>query len=87
MSSQQAIALDTPLVASPNQTMKALLIGREKFYELIAAGELESYTEGRSRRVTVSSIEAYLKRRLAAEAQRRGRAGHPTTTTPPTNAA
>jgi excisionase family DNA binding protein len=38
-------------------------------YELLAAGELESYTVGRARRVTVESIHAYVARRLA---RRRG---------------
>jgi excisionase family DNA binding protein len=68
MSPSQAISLDAPLVASPNQAMKALLVSRSTLYELINAGELESYAEGRSRRITVESIQAYVKRRLAAEA-------------------
>lgn len=71
MSPSQAIAIDAPLVASPNQAMKALLVSRATLYELINAGELESYTEGRSRRITISSIESYVKRRLDAEADRR----------------
>jgi excisionase family DNA binding protein len=73
MSPSQAIALDAPLVASPNQAMKALLISRAKLYELINNNELESYTEGKSRRITVESIQAYLKRRLEAEAARRAK--------------
>jgi excisionase family DNA binding protein len=62
-----------PLVTSPNQTMRQLLLSRSKLYELLNSGELESYTEGRSRRITVRSINSYVERRLAAEAQRRGR--------------
>jgi len=58
---------EAPIVASPNQAMKALLISRAKLYELINNGELESYTEGRSRRITVASIEAYVKCRIEAE--------------------
>jgi len=54
--------------------MKALLVSRSTLYSLINAGELESYTEGRSRRITAESISTYVKRRLAAEAARRGRA-------------
>jgi len=73
MSLPQGIASEAPLVASPNQTMKALLVSRSTLYTLLNAGELESYTEGRSRRITVESINAYVKRRLAAEATRRGR--------------
>jgi hypothetical protein len=39
----------------------------------LVAGELESYTEGKSRRITVKWINEYIERRLAAEAARRGR--------------
>jgi excisionase family DNA binding protein len=67
-------ALESPLVASPNQTMRAIQVSRKKLYELINTGELESYTEGKSRRITVKSINEYIERRLAAEAARRGRA-------------
>jgi excisionase family DNA binding protein len=74
MSQLQAITLESPLVASPNQAMKALLVSRSTLYSLINAGELQSYTEGRSRRITVKSISAYVERRLAAEAARRGNA-------------
>jgi excisionase family DNA binding protein len=74
MSQPQALVLDAPLVASPNQAMKALMVSRATLYALINAGDLESYTEGRSRRITVESINAYVKRRLAEEAKRRGRA-------------
>lgn len=69
-----SVALEAPLVASPNQTMRAIQVSRKKLYELINAGELESYTEGKSRRITVKSINDYIERRLAAEAARRGRA-------------
>jgi excisionase family DNA binding protein len=34
-------------------------------YRLIAAGELESYRDGRARKITVESIRRYIKRRLA----------------------
>jgi excisionase family DNA binding protein len=64
---------DGALVASPNQAMKRLLISRSTLYALLNAGDLESYTEGRSRRITIRSINSYVERRLAEEAQRRGR--------------
>ena len=54
MSQPQAIVLEAPLVVSPNQAMQALLISRETLYRLINAGELESYTERRARRITLS---------------------------------
>ncbi|MGJ4907516.1 helix-turn-helix domain-containing protein [Bradyrhizobium sp. HKCCYLRH2060] len=72
--STDSVALEGPLVASPNQTMRAIQVSRKKLYELINNGELESYTEGKSRRITIRSINEYIDRRLAAEAVRRGRA-------------
>lgn len=56
-----------PIVLSPGQVMAGLKISRAKLYELINAGELESYTDGRMRRITVASVESYVKRRLEAE--------------------
>lgn len=61
------------LVASVKETMLALKIARAKTYELLNAGELESYLEGSSRKVTWRSIDAYVKRRLDEEAKRRNR--------------
>jgi excisionase family DNA binding protein len=62
------------LVATVNQVMPYIGVGREKLYQLINAGELESYTEGKARKILWSSIHAYVQRRLATEAARRGRA-------------
>jgi excisionase family DNA binding protein len=62
-----------PIVASVNETMAALGIGRAKIYELLNEGELESYHEGSSRKILWRSIEAYVERRLKQEAERRGR--------------
>ena len=73
MSELHATKLEAPLVASPNQAMLAIQVSRKKLYELINAGELDSYTEGKSRRIIVKSIGAYVERRLAAEAARRSR--------------
>jgi excisionase family DNA binding protein len=74
MSRATSIVLEAPLVASPNQAMAMIQVSRKKLYELINTGELESYTEGKSRRITIKSINQYIARRLAAEAVRRGRA-------------
>ncbi|MCK1437069.1 DNA-binding protein [Bradyrhizobium sp. 15] len=63
------------VVASVKETMLALKIGRAKTYELLNSGELESYLEGSSRKVTWGSIDAYVKRRLEQEAERRNRGG------------
>jgi excisionase family DNA binding protein len=59
------------LVATVNQIMPYLGVGREKLYQLINNGELESYTEGKARKILWPSIHAYVKRRLAAEAARK----------------
>ena len=57
-------SFDRPIVASVNETMSALKIGREKIYQLLNTGELESYREGGSRKILRRSIEAYVVRRL-----------------------
>lgn len=74
LSSDAQLGPNGSLVASPNQTMTFIGVGRAKFYELINTGEIESYVEGSARKVLWPSIHAYVKRRLAAEAARRGRA-------------
>ena len=35
-------------------------------YQLINAGELETYREGKARKITIRSLEALIERRLAA---------------------
>jgi excisionase family DNA binding protein len=70
----QQLGPNGSLVATVNQIMPYLGVGRAKLYELINDGELESYTEGKARKILWSSIHAYVKRRLASEAARRGRA-------------
>ena len=54
-----------PLVVKPKVAWKMLDCGNTRGYELLAAGELESYKEGRSRKITVASIKALIARRLA----------------------
>jgi hypothetical protein len=41
-----------------------LNIGLTRCYELINSGELESFKDGKSRKITVSSIKAFVDRRL-----------------------
>lgn len=59
-------ALSVSLVVPPRQACRMLAIGLTKLYELLNAGELESYLHGGSRRITVASVNAYVARRLAA---------------------
>jgi excisionase family DNA binding protein len=55
-----------PLVVKPKVAWRMLGCGNTRGYELIAAGELQSYKDGRSRKITVASIKRYIERRLAA---------------------
>lgn len=63
---------DRAVVATVNETMATLKIGRAKLYELLNSRELESYLEGSSRKITWRSVDAYVERRLTEEAKRRG---------------
>jgi len=55
-----------PLVVKPKVAWKLLGCGNTRGYELLAAGELESYKDGRSRKITVASIKAFVARQVAA---------------------
>ncbi|KJC35642.1 hypothetical protein UP09_30930 [Bradyrhizobium sp. LTSP885] len=65
--------LAAPVVATANQAIQRLQVSRATLYELINSGVLESYTEGRARRITIRSMDRYIERRLAEEAKRRNR--------------
>jgi hypothetical protein len=41
-------------------------VGNTRLYELLGAGELESYLDGRARRITMASIQARVARLLSA---------------------
>jgi hypothetical protein len=58
---------DDRLVVSPRVARRLLDTGNTRLYELLAAGELESYREGRSRKITMESIRRLVRRRLADE--------------------
>jgi excisionase family DNA binding protein len=53
-----------PLVVSPKIAWRLLGCGNTRGYELIATGELESYKDGKSRRITMASIRAHIARKL-----------------------
>lgn len=56
-----------PLVVSPRDARKAIGCGNTRFYELLNLGEIQSYTDGRSRKVIVASLRDYVTRQLEAE--------------------
>jgi hypothetical protein len=53
-----------PVVVSPSKAMTMLDCGRTRLYELINAKELESYLDGKARKITVASIYARVRRKL-----------------------
>lgn len=53
-----------PLVVKPKRAARMLDVGLTRLYELMSAGELESYRDGASRKITVASIQAYVARKL-----------------------
>jgi excisionase family DNA binding protein len=57
-----------PLAVSPRQACRLLGVGNTRLYELIKAGEVDSYLDGRMRRITMESIRARLARLLARAA-------------------
>jgi hypothetical protein len=54
----------TPLVVKPKVAWKMLSCSNTRGYELLAAGELDSFLDGRSRKITVESIRRYIAQRL-----------------------
>ena len=54
-----------PLVVKPREASRMLGCGRTRIYELLAARELDSFLDGRSRKITVESIHRYVAQRLA----------------------
>jgi excisionase family DNA binding protein len=58
-----------PLLVKPKRACQILNCGNTRLYELLAAGELQSFKDGRSRQIVVQSIHSYIARRLADQAQ------------------
>jgi excisionase family DNA binding protein len=56
------------LVVSPRSGALILDIGLTRVYELINSGEIESYRDGKSRKIILDSLRSYVARQLAAEA-------------------
>ncbi len=56
---------DERLVVSPRRARHMLDCGNTRLYELLKNKELESYVDGRSRKIIVASIHRYIAQRLA----------------------
>jgi excisionase family DNA binding protein len=52
-----------PLVVSPVVAAAMLATSKTRLYELLAAGELKSFKDGKLRKIVVKSIEEYIKRK------------------------
>ena len=57
--------LAPPLAVPTKEAGRLLSLSLSRLYELLRAGELQSYEDGYSRRVTMASIHEYVERRLA----------------------
>jgi hypothetical protein len=53
------------LVVSPRRAKLMLDIGNTRLYELLNSKELDSFLDGRNRKITVESIYRFIARRLA----------------------
>jgi helix-turn-helix protein len=62
-SRRQAVSVE-PLAVSPKMAMQLLSLGETRTYALLKSGELQSYRDGGARRILMSSITDYIKRRL-----------------------
>ena len=61
-----------PLAVPPLAAARMLSIGLSRLYLLMRTGEVDAFHSGRSRRITVESIEAYIARQLDAANRKRG---------------
>jgi hypothetical protein len=61
------------LIVKPKQACRMLNCGNTRLYELIGAGELDSFLDGCSRKITVESIHRYIQRQLAEQHHRTGK--------------
>jgi excisionase family DNA binding protein len=57
-----------PLAVPPREASRLLSVGMSRLYQLMRTGELESYRDGRSRRITMASIQKRMARQIAASA-------------------
>ena len=54
------------LVVSPLRAVQLLAISKTTLYELLNRGELDSFTIGKSRKITLASVHALIERRVSA---------------------
>jgi hypothetical protein len=59
-------ALPEPLVVKPKVAWRLLGCSHTYGYDLLAAGELDSFKDGKARKITMASIKARIARQLEA---------------------
>lgn len=59
-----AARLEPPMLVTVEEAARRLSIGRTAAYMLVLRGEIQSVKIGRTRRVVVKSLEAYIQRLL-----------------------
>jgi excisionase family DNA binding protein len=55
------------LAVTPRIAKRMLGCGTTRLYDLLNRGELQSYRDGKSRRIVVASLRDYVNRQIAAE--------------------
>jgi len=66
-----------PRITDVDGGCKRANVGKDRFYELLKSGEIESYLDGRSRKVLLASVDAYIDRQIAQSKGSFQRARHP----------
>jgi len=56
------------LLLTPEETAETLGVGRPKVYELLRSGRLRSVKIGKSRRVPMDAVEAFIAELLSEDA-------------------
>lgn len=66
----QSRAQVVPLIVNPREARVMLSCSQQRLYKLINAEELQSFRDGRSRKITVESITAYIAREISKKRKR-----------------
>jgi len=70
MSSTPIRPTPAPLAVPPREACLMLSVGMSRLYKLLRTGELESYLDGRARRITTASIHQRMARQIADSAEK-----------------
>jgi hypothetical protein len=54
-----------PRIGSPKECQRRARVSKDRAYELMRSGEWESYLDGRSRKILIASVDAWIDRQIA----------------------